>query len=195
MNEPQGYANSPSKYDRAMGALAGLPDVTHTPPSTVRGFTPMVGAVQSFIIQTYRQIERDGDKSRGIDTCFIEYLDDERSVRLVLPHKVLDKIQRQRESLTHKVRKRAATEQANVRKAMGVQPGFMKGKKGGKTNEKREATLKRGLLDFIEQNPGKQSYSIPVKYRRVLRRYEKQGLIEWRKVDEVVGWFLKGDQL
>jgi hypothetical protein len=122
------------KFDRALGSLAGLPDVTKTPPSTVTAFTPLIGAAQTFIIQTFRQTERDtlpnGDTvSRSRDTLFLQYVDDTGAVRMVIPHGAIDAIIRQRDSLTTRVRKRVGKESAAARKARGELPGFMKSKK------------------------------------------------------------------
>lgn len=113
-----------SKFDKGIGALADLPDVTKTKPSTVVVSTTMIGAAQTFILQTFRQREIG-------DTIFLQYIDDEGSVRIVIPPAAADAIARQRESLTAKVRKRVGKESAEARKARGEEPAFMKGKKKG----------------------------------------------------------------
>lgn len=110
------------KFDRLFGALTDLPDVTKCKPSTVVAHTPIIGATQTFIVQTLRQ------KEVG-DTIFLQYLDDEGSVRIAVPPAVADAIARQRDALTTKSRKRVAREQAQARKARGELPGFLKGKK------------------------------------------------------------------
>lgn len=110
------------KFDRMMGALANLPDVTHTKPSTVVTVSPLIGEAQTFIVQTYRQREVG-------DTVFLQYMDGDSKVRLVIPPQAADAIARQRDALTTKVRKKVAREQAQARKARGEVPGFMKGKK------------------------------------------------------------------
>jgi hypothetical protein len=110
------------KFDRLMGALAGLPDVTHTKPSTITTLSPLIGEPQTFIVQTYRQ------RDTG-DTVFVQYVDSEKAVRIAIPPEVADAIARQRDALTTKVRKRVAKDQAAARKARGELPGFMKAKK------------------------------------------------------------------
>jgi hypothetical protein len=112
------------KFDRAMGELTKLPDTTHTKPSPVQATTPLVGGVQVFVVQTFRR------KEEG-DIIFLQYMDADQHIRLVLPPAVADAIARQRESLTTMNRKRAAKAQAAARKARGELPGFMK-KKGKK---------------------------------------------------------------
>lgn len=110
------------KFDRLMGALVDLPDVCSVKPSTVVAVSPIIGATQTFIIQTFRQ------KEIG-DTIFLQYVDDENSIRIAIPPAAADAIARQRDALATKNRKRAAREQAAVRKAKGEVPGFMRGKK------------------------------------------------------------------
>lgn len=114
------------KFDRVMGSLTSLPDVTHTTPSTVVASEPLIGATQTFIVQTFRQIDRDGDTSKTRDTLMLQYMDDERSLRLVVPHKAICAILRQHDALGTKVRKKVGREQAAARKARGELPGFMK---------------------------------------------------------------------
>jgi hypothetical protein len=116
------YKPPPKKYDLLMGSLHGRADVTKTKPSPLRVILPMIGTSQTFIVQTYRDRE-DGD------TIFIEYVDDEGTVRLALPPAVSRVIARQRDALTASVRKRVATESALARKAAGKLPAFLRGKK------------------------------------------------------------------
>ncbi len=110
------------KFDRMMGALTNLPDVAHCKPSTIVAVSPLIGATQTFIIQTFRQREVG-------DTIFLQYVDDEGSKRIHLPPEVSDVIARQRDTLGTKNRKRAAKAEAARRKAAGIEPGFLKVKK------------------------------------------------------------------
>jgi hypothetical protein len=110
------------KFDRLMGALVQLPDVTQTKATTIVTTSPIIGATQTFIVQTLRQREAG-------DTIFLQYVDDTGSMRIAIPPAAADAIARQRESLTTKVRKRLGKEQAAARKARGELPGFMKNKK------------------------------------------------------------------
>lgn len=120
MSEPQ--YRTVDKFDRMIGGLEKLPDVTKSSPSTVRAVSPLIGESQTFIIQTYRQREVG-------DTIFIEYVDAEKSVRMAIPPAAADAIARQRDALSTKVRKKIGKQQAALRKARGEVPGFMKGKK------------------------------------------------------------------
>jgi hypothetical protein len=112
-------------FDRKLGALFGVPDVLSTQPTTIQVATPLVGEAQTFIVQTYRQ--RDGDKSG--DTVFLQYVDGAGSVRIVLPPQVTHCIARQRDALTTRSRKRGAQQAADDRKARGIVPAFLKGKR------------------------------------------------------------------
>lgn len=128
MNEQPQY-RSVDKYDRMMGALANLPDVTHTKPSTIQTLSPLIGEAQTFIVQTYRQSEVG-------DTVFLQYVDADKAVRLVLPPKAVEAICRQRDSLSTTNRRKAASATgkrlAAERKARGEQPAFLTAKKKGK---------------------------------------------------------------
>lgn len=109
-------------FDRILGGLDGLPDVTHAGPSTVRSVN-FIGTSQTFIISTYRM------RDKG-DTVFLESVSADGSMRLVIPPKVVDAIVRQRDVLTGKVRKKVGKASAEARKARGELPGFMKNRKG-----------------------------------------------------------------
>ncbi len=108
------------KFDKMFGELVGIPDCAKSKPSTVT--TETIIGTQTFIVQTIRQREVG-------DWVFVQYLDSQGSVRLVIPPAAAETIARQRDALTTKNRKRAARDEAQRRKAAGIQPGFMKGKK------------------------------------------------------------------
>ena len=110
------------KFDRAIGSLQGIPDVTKSKPTTIVTASPLIGESQTFVVQTIRQPEVG-------DWVFIQYMDSSGSVRMAIPPKAADAIARQREAVTTKVRRRVAKEQAAQRKARGEVPAFMKGKK------------------------------------------------------------------
>jgi len=111
-----------SEFDRLVGALEGLPDVTKSKPTTLRAMLPLIGIARSYIVQTYRQ------KDKG-DTIFLETVGSEGSVRIPIPPQVADAIARQREALTGKVRSKAAKAVAADRKARGEQPAFLVAKR------------------------------------------------------------------
>ena len=108
-------------YDRMLGILHGLPDVTNTKPSTVRTLVPILSLSQTYIIQTYRQTDVG-------DTIFVECVSGAGSFRLAIPPKVSEAIARQRDALTGKSRSKAAKAVAAARKERGEVPGFMKTK-------------------------------------------------------------------
>lgn len=109
-------------FDRLLGSLHGLPDLSYVKPSTVQTISPLVGCTQLFIVQTYRQ------KDSG-DTIFLQAVSKEGTVRLALPPAVADAIARQREALTGKSRSRAAAENMKQRMARGEVPGFQRKRK------------------------------------------------------------------
>jgi hypothetical protein len=119
---------TPDKFDRMMGSLDRVPTVAKSKAATVSAVTPLIGEVQTFIIQTYRQPPDDEGGKAG-DFIFVQYMDADTHVRLCLPPGAADAIARQRDALTTKNRKRAAKLQAQQRKARGEVPGFMRKKK------------------------------------------------------------------
>jgi len=109
-------------FDKLLGSVHGLPDITSTKPSTVQAISPLLGCTQMFIVQTYRQ------KDLG-DTIFLQAVSKEGTVRLALPSAVADAIARQRDSLTGKSRSRAAQENMKRRMERGEVPSFVKATK------------------------------------------------------------------
>ena len=121
MNEP---TVTISEFDRLVGALEGLPDVTKSKPTTIRAMLPLIGIARSFIIQTYRQREKG-------DTIFLETVGGEGTIRIAIPPQVADAIARQREALTGKVRSKVSKQVMADRMAAGHKPAFLV-KKGAK---------------------------------------------------------------
>ena len=122
-----------SFFDRRLGALFGLPDVLCTQPTTIQVAQPLKGDAQTFIVQTYRM--KNGEKGKSGDTVFLQYVDAEGSVRIVLPPEVTAVVARQRDSLTTQSRRRGAKAAADDRKARGIVPGFMKSHGGSRTRK------------------------------------------------------------
>ena len=109
-------------FDRTIGLLHGLPDVTEVKTSVTRVVPPFgVGGTQLYVVQTYRQ------KEQG-DTIFLEHVSETGTVRLVIPPQVSAVIARQREQLTAKTRSKAAKAVAQERKERGEIPAFLKSK-------------------------------------------------------------------
>lgn len=121
---PEEKYKTVDKFDRMHGSMAGRSDVTRTRPSIVAVHTPLIGATQTYIVETMRS----HDEKDGGDTVFIQYVDDLGAVRLYLPPAVADCIARQRDALTTKTRKRIGKQTAASLKARGIKPGFMKTK-------------------------------------------------------------------
>ena len=112
-----------SYFDRAMGALHGIPDVISTRATTIRVVPTFGIGTFTYTVHTFRHKE-DGD------TIFIEHVSDGSAVRIVIPPPVADAIARQRDQLSKKSRSRAGRRVAEDLKARGIEPGFMR-KKGG----------------------------------------------------------------
>ena len=108
-------------FDRLVGSLDGLPDVRHTRPSTITSAIPMIGSVQTFVVQTYRQREAG-------DTILLQMIDSEGGDRIIIPPRVADAIARQRDALTHATRRAIGRELAAARAARGEEPAFLRRK-------------------------------------------------------------------
>src|SRR5438876_3085862 len=120
---PAGSAPYADAFDRTIGALHGLPDVTVTKTSVTRVVPPFgVGGTQLYVVQTYRQ------KEQG-DTIFLEHVSETGTVRLVIPPQVSAVIARQPQQLTAKRRSKAPKAVAQERKERGEIPAFLKSKR------------------------------------------------------------------
>lgn len=117
-------------FDRAQGALEGLPGVLKTKASPVTHVNPISGDVQTYIVQTYRQ--RDEASGTSGDHVFLQYVDGDVATRIHLPPKVASVIARQRDQLTGRSRSTAAKANAQARLDAGWTPTF-----GGKRGKRR----------------------------------------------------------
>lgn len=106
-------------FDHTLRSLIGLPDTATAKATTIRHITPVLELAQTFIVQTLRNRELG-------EYVMIEYMAGNECFRVALPPGVCETIARQRDSLTTKVRKRAAKQEAARRKAQGIQPAFLK---------------------------------------------------------------------
>lgn len=111
----------PDRFDRVIGSLHGLPDVRNTRPSTVTTVMPILGSVQTFVVQTYRD-------DRG-DTIALQMVDAEGRARIIIPPAVSHAIARQRDALTTANRRASSKRVAQERKARGEKPAFARGRK------------------------------------------------------------------
>ena len=122
-DNPTGSAPFVDPFDRTIGVVHGLPDVTLTKTSVTRVVPPFgVGGTQLYVVQTYRQ------KEQG-DTIFMEHVSETGTIRLVIPPRVSTVIARQREQLTAKTRSKAAKAVAQERKERGEVPAFLRTKR------------------------------------------------------------------
>lgn len=110
--------NQVHKYDRTYGNLL---DVSlHTKPSTIKLIQPLTGRAETFIIQTLRPREGDGDY------IFIECIDEDGTTRIVLPPRVTAAAASQRDSLSKRNRSNASRATMRRRMDEGFVPSFKK---------------------------------------------------------------------
>ena len=115
-------ASRPSdSFDNLLSRMIGLPNGAHTQPAVVQSID-FYGNATSFMIQTVRTDE-------GV-TSFVTQVNAQGSVRTILPQNVLAAIDRQRAAITTKIRRRHGRRLAEERKAAGIEPGFLKKKRG-----------------------------------------------------------------
>lgn len=114
----------PDEFDRMLGVLE---NVGHTAKTTIPVIPKLgVGGTRTFIVRTIRH--------EGEDHLFIEMIGRDRSIREYFPPAITAAITRQRDSLTSRSRRAGARQAALTRKALGIEPAFLKGrkKKGGR---------------------------------------------------------------
>jgi hypothetical protein len=108
---------SSDPFDKMLSGMIGLPNGAHTKPAVVQAID-FYGNATSYIIQTVRTDES--------VTAFVTQVSAQGAVRTILPSAVLATIDRQRDSITKKLRSRHGKRIAEERMAAGIQPGFMK---------------------------------------------------------------------
>jgi hypothetical protein len=107
-----------SKFDKQYSGLQGGNNL-ETKPTTIEN-AAMTGETETFIIQTIRD-------EKG-DNIVIKFVDKDGVKRLILPPKVSQAIQRQKDALTARSRSIASKAVAKARMDRGELPGFMKKK-------------------------------------------------------------------
>lgn len=120
-------ARTSDPFDRLLSSLIGLPNGAHTKPAVIQAID-FYGNATSYIVQTVRTDES--------VTAFVTQVSAAGSVRSILPSAVLAVIDRQRESITTKLRRRHGRRIAEARKAAGIEPGFMKQKNATKVSRR-----------------------------------------------------------
>lgn len=108
-------------FDKMLSGMIGLPNGAHTKPAVVQDID-FYGNATSYMIQTVRTDET--------VTAFVTQVSASGSVRSILPQSVLAVIDRQRASITTRLRRRHGRRIAEERMAAGIVPGFMKTKRG-----------------------------------------------------------------
>jgi hypothetical protein len=126
--DEQPSAAMPDEYDRLLGALDGLPDVTRTKPSTITVVPSLgVGGSTTYIVSTIRQraSSGEGENEKGFsrDYVFLQAVRASGAIRLVLPPQIADAIARQRDALTTKTRAKIGRASMEARKARGEDLG------------------------------------------------------------------------
>jgi hypothetical protein len=87
-------------FDRLIGTIDGLPNVTKSRPSTVTTVLPLIGLSQTFVVQSYK----DADEGFYV---FLQMVDAEGRARIALPPKVTAAIYRQQDALIRRSRRQA----------------------------------------------------------------------------------------
>ena len=130
---PSRDSAAPSFFDKTLDAMRGLPDTVHTSPSTLRYMPALaIGGSLLYIVQTFRQ------RDVG-DTVFLELASETGNVRLVLPPPVTAILNRQRDALSEKNRKRGARAAVATRKARGIEPAFLKNRARRPARKRKES--------------------------------------------------------
>lgn len=121
-------------YDRAYGALDGLPGGITSGRATVQQTTPLVGNVETWVTQAIRVPEVG-------ETWFVQVLSSERSLRLVIPPRVVAALQRQHDGMAQRLRSRTARKAAATRAAGGFVPNTsgLRSKRGKKAARRPKA--------------------------------------------------------
>lgn len=101
-------------FDRVLGDLTGLPGHLYSRPATVATTIPILGSAQTYVIRTIRTPE-----NRYIG--FIELIEANRSMRLVIPTKAMAALYRQRDALATRRNRQVGREKWERRKgAQGI---------------------------------------------------------------------------
>ena len=104
-------------FDRLLSDMIGLPNGAHTQPTVIQSID-FYGNATAYMIQTVRTEE-------GV-TAFVTQVNAAGSIRTILPQSVLAAIDRQRNAITTKLRRRHGRRIAEERAAAGLKPGFLK---------------------------------------------------------------------
>jgi hypothetical protein len=106
-------ARTTDPFDRLLSSLIGLPNGAHTKPAVVQSID-FYGNASTFIVQTVRTDET--------VTAFVTQVSADGAQRTILPGAVLAVLDRQRESITTKLRRRNGKRIAEERRLAKVSP-------------------------------------------------------------------------
>lgn len=108
------------RFEQTLSRLIGLPGGSSVQPTIVQCMD-FYGRSSDWIVQSVKTEEG--------DNLFLTCVTSEGVTRIAVPARVVATIDRQRETLTTKVRRRHGRRLAEERKARGEAPGFMKGRR------------------------------------------------------------------
>ena len=107
-------------YSRTLSRLLDNPAGVTTKGSTIDLVT-LLGHAETWVVKTIR--------IDGLETVFIQRVNAEGGMRLVLPPEVTAAIARQSATNTTIVRRRGARRAVQTRKERGIEPAFLKGRR------------------------------------------------------------------
>lgn len=120
-----------SKYERTLAGLQGG-NALATKATTIENVN-FAGEASTYIVQTVRAEYKVGDKTKTGDFIVIKYIDNDGTIRIILPPKVSATIDRQRvavekraQAVSKKARSAAAKVAMQERMAAGWKPTFSK---------------------------------------------------------------------
>lgn len=87
-------------FDRLIGKIDGLPDVSKVRPATVQTVMPILGNAQTYVVQTYK------DRDEGF-FVFLQVVSAEGGFRVAIPPQVANTVYRQRDALVKRSRRDA----------------------------------------------------------------------------------------
>lgn len=113
-------ARTNDPFDQMLSSMVGLPNGAHTKPAVVQHID-FYGNTTTYNVQTVRTDED--------IVAFVTVVNAQGSQRFIVPQRVLALIDRQRTTITKKLRSRHGKRLAEERAASGELPGFMRAKK------------------------------------------------------------------
>lgn len=116
-------ARTSDPFEQTLSGMIGLPNGAHTQPAAIQ-VIDFYGHATAYIVQTVRT------EDEGVSVFVTEVGAGGTAQRFILPQVVLATIDRQRDAITTKLRRRNGQRIAEARKAAGLEPGFATKRKG-----------------------------------------------------------------